>query len=762
MEASLPTAFAAFAPVLASTSSFFVNGSSPRRPLYRVRRRPRGATGPPRPRHASSTIVMAAAPGAERALWAENLSMTYDGDNYQFKDIDLIIPVGAKLALLGGNGVGKSSLLKILSSQLLPEAGTCQRRKGLSIAFVSQDLPTSLDANETVLRAVFRLAGATTSSSAVRAALSYAKAVWNVEEAGENVSDDMLEALTKASSAMERETDAWGVEAYMQTALTKLALPLEKSVDSLSGGQQRRLSLAAALVAKPDILLCDEPTNHLSVESIEYLEEVLGEPGLTVLCISHDRAFVDNFAQDIWELDGGGLHKYGPGYGNFLQAKSERLIADRKEQANVARMYKKELVWYRKQPKARGTKAKARVEKFEKLEQAVKRSVESSEVQGLSTATTRLGGKVLDVKNMTLRRGGRLILDDFSYSFDRGERVGIIGKNGVGKSSFVKAILSKIPLESGSVEVGDTVKFGYFDQDGLDLPGDMRVIEYMNQASSLAGGVASGPSGPGRGNRSSTGDFEDVLDARLDKLSFSAPLPSQQAENINPLAKMAPITLLQQFGFAKDRQHSLISTLSGGEKRRLQILSLLISNPNVMLCDELTNDLDVTTLSMLEELLDDFTGTLILVSHDRMLLDRLVNHLIVVEGDGSVSFFEGKFTDFLAEQKEKELEKRRQSQMSKKSGGGNSVHNDVLVEKPVAKKAKLSYKERKQYEGLENEIAEAEARQEELNRLLVDEAQSAEYDHLSKWTDELAQLETEIASKSELWLDLAERAEILG
>jgi ABC transport system ATP-binding/permease protein len=226
---------------------------------------------------------------------------------------------------------------------------------------------------------------------------------------------------------------------------------------------------------------------------------------------------------------------------------------------------------------------------------------------------------------------------------------------------------------------------------------------------------------------------------------------------------MAPITLLKQFGFARDKQHSFISTLSGGEKRRLQILSLLIANPNVMLCDELTNDLDVTTLSMLEELLAEFTGTLIMVSHDRMLLDRLVDHLIVVEGDGSVSFAEGKFTDYLAAKKEEELERRRQSQRAKKSRGGGRAAASAPMEKPVKeKKVKLSYKERKQYECLEGEIADAEARQEDLSRLLVEEAESAGYALLSEWTDELAKLEGEIASKSELWLELAERAEVLG
>lgn len=284
---------------------------------------------------------------------------------------------------------------------------------------VSQELPKSVAADESVLCAVLRLAGEQTSSPSVRAALAYANALAKVE--ADSSDADAMEALTKASAAMEREVDAWAVDAYMRNAVTKLQLPLDAIVDTLSGGQQRRLGLAAALVAKPDILLLDEPTNHLSLEGIEFLEEALGEPGLTTLVISHDRVFVDNFANDIWELDNG-LHRYGSGYMNYLDSKAARLVSERKETENLSRMYKKELAWVRKQPKARGTKAKARVEKFEAMEakMAVKKDV--SEVKGLKTATTRLGGKVVEMKDVTLRRGGRLILDSFSYEFERGER----------------------------------------------------------------------------------------------------------------------------------------------------------------------------------------------------------------------------------------------------------------------------------------------------------------------------------------------------
>lgn len=454
------------------------------------------------------------------------------------------------------------------------------------MAVVSQNLPTAVDPDETVLRAVLRLAGSQTTSATVKAALRYAEAAREVELLGAAVTDEALEALTSAASGMEAQPDAWTVDAYLQNALDKLSLPVDRTVGALSGGQRQRLSLAAAIVSRPDIMLLDEPTNHLSVEGVTWLESACSEPGLTSLVISHDRAFVDGFAKDIWELDGG-LHKYGAGYGNYLDGKAARAEQERKEFANVVRSYKKELAWYRKQPKARGTKSKARVEAFEKLEAKVNVRDEMTQIKGLATATNRLGGKVLSLHNVTLRRGDRLILDDFSYEFDRGARVGLVGPNGAGKTSMLRAILGQIPLESGKVEVGETVKFGHFDQDGLDLPLQMRVMEYITNVWSLAGGSVSGGGGVPGG-----GDFEDKIDAQLHKLSFSTDIPTQRG-NLNPLVKMTPVSLLSQFGFSKSKQHSFISTLSGGERRRLQLMALLLGNGNVCCLDEPSNDIDV-------------------------------------------------------------------------------------------------------------------------------------------------------------------------
>jgi ABC transport system ATP-binding/permease protein len=477
---------------------------------------------------------------------------------------------------------------------------------------------------------------------------------------------------------------------------------------------------------------------------------------MSVICISHDRYFVDTFSTEIWELDNG-LHMYGPGYGEYLDSKAARLVKERKEFDTMSRIYKKELAWMRKQPRARGTKAQARIDKFEALEEKLMVTKASTEIKGLQTSASRIGGKVVSMNSVTLRRGEKLILDKFSYEFEAGERVAIIGPNGAGKSSLIRAILGQIPIESGEIDVGETVNFGHFEQDGLDLPPDQRVMDYINQVSSLAGGGMH----VGGGGAAAAG-YEAQINATLDSLSFSAPLSSGKKEEVSPLAKMPPSQLLEQFGFTREQQHSYISTLSGGQCRRLQLLSLLITNPNFMILDEPGNDLDIATLSMLENLLDEYTGTLVMISHDRFMLDRLVTHLIVVDGDGNVSHVLGKFTDYLELQREELLAAKKAERKLKSSIDGA---NDWAPETPVTAAPnapkKLTFKERKEYDKLEKEIAKAEARDAEISTLLADQAQSAGFEVLAEWTEEQSKLQAIIDNKGERWLALAERADIL-
>jgi ABC transport system ATP-binding/permease protein len=475
---------------------------------------------------------------------------------------------------------------------------------------------------------------------------------------------------------------------------------------------------------------------------------------MSVVCISHDRYFVDTFSKEIWELDNG-LHRYGPGYGAYLDAKAARMVKERKEYDTMSRIYKKELAWMRKQPKARSTKARARIDKFMALEEKLNVTTSVGEVQGLQTSASRIGGKVITLKNVTLRRGGKLIVEDFSYEFKSGERVGICGPNGAGKSSLIRAIIGEIPIETGEIDVGQTVVFGHYEQDGLDLPPDQRVMDYINQVSSLAGGGMH----VGGGGAAALG-FEAQIDATLDSLSYSANLSRGNNEEVSPLAKMAPSALLEQFGFSREQQHSYISTLSGGQGRRLQLLSLLIKNPNVMVADEIGNDLDLATLSMVENLLDDYTGTLIMISHDRFMLDRLVDHLIIVEGDGSVSHFQGKFTEYLEDQKEALLAtKKSRRKLNVDSSARKDVSEDLLVVESEAPK-KLSFKERKEFAMLESDVTTAETRHAEISGLLSDQAETAGFTNLAQWTDELAQLQHLIDKKGERWMELAERADI--
>lgn len=710
---------------------------------------------------------------SDRILWANNISKTHDGRTHQFKDMSLTIPRGAKLALLGRNGSGKSTLLSVLAGLMSPDSGEVSTVKEVSLALVSQELPSDLDPEQTVLHAVMHLAVRHTTAPDVRAALSYARAVADAETGGK----EALVALTAAAARMETVDGAWEVESYLLAALQRLGLPSEKLLRDLSGGQKRRVAIAAALVSRPDILLLDEVTNHLSIEGIQFLEDVLQDPRLTIICISHDRYFVDAVCTTgIWELDGE-LVRYPPGYDAFLKEKAARIENEKREMANLAKAFRKELEWMRKQPKARGTKSKARVEEVARMQKELKnrtRSLKRSSVRNLASSTTRMGTNVLELKNVTLKRGDKLILRNFNYTFERGERVGICGGNGVGKSSFLKALLGLLPIESGDIEVGKTVMFGHFDQDGIDLTtplseasialldaknsDEIRVIDYVSELTSLFGVHNSQNVNTSQTyGKNREEDAEARLTSKIEALSHSVALPvsSRVAEVSNPLAKMSPISMLDHFGFERDKQHNFVSRLSGGEKRRLQLMALLLKNPNFLLLDEVSNDLDVNTLTMLEELLLDYTGVLVLCSHDRFMLDRLVDHLVIIEGNGEVGLVEGKFTDYLSAKQELEAEeKRNKKDIAIEAAVAKRV--ELVEEQSGKQKKRLSYKEKREYERLEGEIDEYQEKHAELTVRMEKEAGDAGYSDLLEWSEELARLEAEIDKKTERWLELAE------
>lgn len=644
-------------------------------------------------------------------------------------------------------------MLSILAGATKPDEGIVNVKRGTSLAYVSQDLPAvAKHDDETVLQAVLRLAGTVSNNEAVRTTTDYLRLITNIEHGVDEAK------LARMTGRMDVTPGAWEVEPYIHATLSRFELMPDWVLARLSGGQRRRVSIVAALIAKPDVLLLDEITNHLSVDAILYLEQILADPMLTLVAISHDRYFVDSVCTTgIWEMTDGRMEMFQPGYDNYVTAKEERLRIDQGRARDLAGAYKKELAWIRKQPKARGTKSRSRLERAEKMKTVLddtRRRVAQSGVKGLVSGSSRLGGEIVELENVTLRRGDQCILKDFSYVFEKGERVGVVGGNGVGKSSFLKALVGELEAE-GKIRVGKTVKFGYFDQMGLELSDELteaskavwgaggeevRVVDYVAELLSLAG-AAERVGGRGEG------DVESRLDDTIEELSYSRVLPASRRKEVNnPLVKMSPVALLDHFGFDRAKQYSMVAILSGGERRRLQLIALLLRNANFLVLDEVSNDLDVQTLSMLEELLDAFDGVLVLCSHDRFMVDRLVDHLIVLNGNGEVELFQGRFSEYLDEKEVREIEERRKRKEASR-----------VREKKVGKK-KMSYKEKREYEGLESEIATLEERLAELGRLL-EQGSDTGYEQLATWTEELAHTEEEIDSKTGRWLDLAELGE---
>lgn len=738
----------------------------------------------PRPRSNRRLCTM-----CERLLWAEGLSKSYDGDRVQFSNIDVSIARGAKIAILGANGSGKSTLLHVLAGHTTPDAGKVFLKRGVQMALVSQELPSEVIQQHIVIRAVLKLAAQHSSSRTVRTALAYANALTDVETPNvTDVEDELLKKLTDATLKMDEVSGAWEVHSYLNTVLQKLDLPPYARVQDLSGGQKRRIGIAAALVSRPELLLLDEVTNHLSIEGIEFLEDTLNDSGLTVLCISHDRYFIDAVCSTaLWELDNG-LHRYGPGYAEFLNAKASRVEVEKKQLIEMATAYRKELEWMRRQPKARSSKAKSREDEFHRLEHTLKekraQKKNTPNVHSLASATTRLGTDVLSFDNVTLRRGDTLILRDFSYEFQRGERIGICGGNGVGKSSILGAMLGQVPIESGTIRVGETVVFGHYDQNGIDIgaslsegavhilatknkgrESELRLFDYVSeligQFANTRGRSASAPAVAATAAARDGDDVEARLDSQIKALSYSVPvIPGRNkssSKSQNPLACLSPTALLDHFGFARSQHHTFVAHLSGGETRRLQLMSLLLRNPNVLLLDEVSNDLDINTLTMLEDLLVSYSGVLVMVSHDRFMLDRLVDHLFIVEGDGRVSLVEGKFTDYLAAKKEAEQEAKRVTVAAAPSKPSRQANDEAINGSQTAKR-KLTYKEKREFEQIEAQIARDQERHDELSHLLQEQATTTGYSDLAAWTSELAQLEETINKRTERWIELAEIA----
>jgi ATP-binding cassette subfamily F protein uup len=629
-------------------------------------------------------------------LSAENLTKSY-GDRILFRNLTFGVNRGDKVAIVGANGSGKTTLLSILAGAIPPEEGLVSHRKDISIGYLDQqpDLNDALTVMEVVL------AGESAQLDAVRA---YEKAL----------ASDNPNALEQAMSDMEK-LEAWDYEAQIRQILGELGIQnVDQQVGSLSGGQRKRVALARVLIQNPDLLILDEPTNHLDLEAIEYLESFLNTNNGTLLMVSHDRYFLDRVCNQIAELDGGQLYTYKGNYAYFLEKKDEREAAAASELAKDRNTFRRELEWMRRQPKARGTKAQYRIDAFEDLKEKTSGKRNDGELD-LNLRMTRLGSKILEVENLSKRFGDKVLLDHFTYTFKRFDRVGLIGKNGMGKTTLMNMLTGELRPDSGKVTTGGTVKFGYYTQNELDLPENQRVIDVVQ-------------------------DVAEVM-----KLANGDTVTATQ--------------LLSRFLFDRAKQYDYVAKLSGGEKRRLQLLLVLVQNPNFLILDEPTNDLDITTLNVLEDFLLSFGGCVLIVTHDRYFMDRLVDHVFVLEGEGKVRDYPGNYTDYREwrDSQPKRVntpaENSRKEQVSAIGSPKSQVVVPATASASNGTKKKLSFKEIREYETLEKEIELLEQRKAEVVELLNT---GGHHEQLTAWAREIEKIDQDVAQKSDRWLELAE------
>lgn len=628
-------------------------------------------------------------------LSTENLSKHF-GIKPLFENLTFGISKGDKTALIAPNGTGKSTLLKILAGEMEPDSGKVMSRNGIRIGFLAQepDMDDSMSINEFIAHG---------DSEKVRVVQRYDKAV---HEQAEDFNAQTQKAYEKAAAAMDA-AEAWDVEQQMEQILGVLNIhDLDQPIASLSGGERKRVALAFVLLDEPDLLILDEPTNHLDVEMIEWLESYLAKSNMTLLMVTHDRYFLDRVCNHILELDYGKLYHHKGNYEYYLEKKAEREEIEATEIAKAGKLMKKELEWMRRGPKARTTKSKSRIKDFYKTKEKAASQREESELQ-LDVNMSRMGGKVLEVQNLSKSYDDIVILDDFSYQFLQGERIGILGKNGVGKSTFLKILLGEEPVDSGTIDTGETIVFGHYQQQGIKIDESKRVIEVIKEV------------------------------AEVIELSNGDRITASQ--------------FLEHFMFPSKMQYTPVEKLSGGEKRRLGLMMVLIKNPNFLILDEPTNDLDLLTLNKLEDFLQNFGGCLIIVSHDRFFMDKLVDHYFVFEGQGKIEDFHGTYDEY----REEVLAKLSEADVAKKSSSSPKKQPEKSVPKEEKSK-KLSYKERKEYQKLEKEIAELEEKKSGIEVEMS--SGDLEYEELNELSKEFEQLKEEIEKKELRWLELAERA----
>ncbi|MEO2064666.1 MAG: ABC-F family ATP-binding cassette domain-containing protein [Christiangramia sp.] len=617
-------------------------------------------------------------------LSVENIAKSY-GERNLFREISFGINEGQKIGFVAKNGTGKTSLLDILARKDQPDEGQVIYRNDIQVAFLSQE--PDLEEELSVEQIIF------SSDNPIL------KIIQRYEQALENSAD--AEALQKSMDEMEA-ANAWDFETNYKQILFKLNLEdLDKQVKFLSGGQRKRLALARMLLKKPDFIIMDEPTNHLDLDMIEWLEEYFRKEDFTIFMVTHDRYFLERVCNEIVELEAGALHTYKGNYSYYLQKRDERHQLEQTNTEKAQQLYKKELDWMRRQPKARTTKSKSRIDDFYDIKDRASKRRQEHQVQ-LEINMERLGSKIVEIHNISKELGGKTLLKSFDYNFKKGERLGIIGKNGTGKSTFLNMLTGTLPPDTGKIIVGETVKFGYYTQKGIEIKTGQKVIEVIRE-------------------------FGDYI----------------------PLKKGRQISaeqLLERFLFDRKKQYDFVEKLSGGEKKRLYLCTILIQNPNFLILDEPTNDLDVLTLNVLENFLLDFPGCVVVVSHDRYFMDKIVDHLFVFEGQGAVSDFPGNYSDYREYAAVKPSEEISTTEKKPKE---NSWRDDSTG-------TKLSYKEQKEFGKLEKEITQLEKKKDQLQQDFLKELSAEEIKDKSV---ELQNMQDEIEEKTMRYFELMEKME---
>ncbi|MBP6934979.1 MAG: ABC-F family ATP-binding cassette domain-containing protein [Paludibacteraceae bacterium] len=628
-------------------------------------------------------------------LQVENLTKSF-GERALFQGISFGIDQSQRIALVAQNGAGKTTLLNILVGNEVPDDGTITFRKDLRVGFLSQEPKSPIGV--TVLEACFL-----SDNDVVKTIAEYERLLALHEKDNERYADDFQAVLTD----MDR-LNAWDYETRIKQILGKLAIhDFDKPVEQLSGGQQKRLALANVLITEPDLLLLDEPTNHLDLEMVEWLEDFLNQSKMTLLMVTHDRYFLDRVCSDILEIDQQQLFHYKGNYTYYLEQREMRIDNFNAETARAKNLYRKELDWMRRQPQARGTKAQSRIDAFYEIEERAKRRIEEKQLS-LGVKSSYLGSKIFEAQYVSKAFDGQVILNNFYYNFSRYEKLGITGKNGTGKSVFLKMLLGKIPPDSGRFDIGETVVFAYYSQSGLNFDDSMKVIDAVRAIA------------------------EEV--------------------DLGGGRKMTASQFLTHFLFPPQKQYDFIANLSGGEKRRLYLCTVLMRNPNFLVLDEPTNDLDIASLNVLEDYLITFKGCVIVVSHDRFFMDKVVDHLLVFKGNGEIQNFPGNYTDYRQWAQLKEAE-----ESEKKLKTQNPTNNPAL--KPERKndsdKRKLTFKEKRELEQLELEIAELEAEQKTLETVFAS-GETMDGEQLDAATKRFAEITTLLDEKTVRWLFLSD------